>query len=61
MLRRYLIVNGITTVLLYGAFAAFVPAMPNLRSMFNTFAMQSPVLGPIEPARVVATARAGGR
>jgi hypothetical protein len=47
MLRRYLIVNGITTVLLYGAFAAFVPAMPNLRSMFNTFAMQSPVLGPV--------------
>lgn len=47
MLRRYLIVNGITTVLLYGAFAAFVPATPNLRSMFNTFAMQSPVLGPV--------------
>jgi hypothetical protein len=50
MLRRYLIVNGITTALLYGAFWAFVPSMPDMlqsaRATFDTFSMQSPVLGP---------------
>ena len=51
MLRRYLIVNGISTALLYGVFSAFVPSMPNLlqsaRATFDTYAMQSPFLEPM--------------
>lgn len=51
MLRRYLIVNGVTTALLYGAFSAFVPSTPDMlqsaRATFDTFAMQSPILGPL--------------
>jgi hypothetical protein len=51
MLRRYLIVNGITTALLYAAYTSLVPSAPHMlnsaRETFDTFAMQSPLLGPI--------------
>jgi hypothetical protein len=51
MLRRYLITNGIMTVLLYGAVWAFVPSVSGLAhaagSTFQTFAMESPLLGPL--------------
>jgi len=51
MLRRYLIVNGTMTVLLYGAVWAFAPSVPHLvqsaQSTFKTFAMDSPLLRPL--------------
>jgi hypothetical protein len=51
MLRRYLIVNGITTALLYAAVWNFVPSVSGLAhaagSTFQTFAMESPMLGPL--------------
>jgi len=51
MLRRYLIVNGTTTALLYGGiYAAISPVMHTIRSvqeMFDGYVMQSPILGPI--------------
>ena len=41
MLRRYLIVNGTMTLLLYGVFLAFAPSAPNLlqsvRATFDAF------------------------
>lgn len=51
MLRRYLIVNGTMTVLLYGAVWAFAPSIPNFvqsaASTFKTYAMDSPLLRPV--------------
>jgi hypothetical protein len=51
MLRRYLIVNGIKTALIYAAVWAFVPSVSGLAhaadSTFQTFAMESPLLGPL--------------
>ena len=51
MLRRYLIVNGTMTLLLYGAVLAVVPSVPNLlqsvRAVFDSFSMESPILGPL--------------
>jgi hypothetical protein len=51
MLRRYLIVNGTLTVLLYGAVWAFAPSVPHLvqsaQSTFKTFAIDSPLLRPV--------------
>ncbi|MBS0237718.1 MAG: hypothetical protein JSR89_04780 [Proteobacteria bacterium] len=50
MLRRYLIVNGVTTVLLYAAIYSVTPSMKSLealRDSFEGFVMQSPVLAPL--------------
>jgi hypothetical protein len=51
MLRRYLIVNGTMTLVLYGLFLTFVPSAPNLlksvRATFETFSMESPMLRPL--------------
>ena len=51
MLRRYLIVNGTTTVLLYAAiYAAMGPALHmigSVRDVFDGYVMQSPILGPL--------------
>ena len=51
MLRRYLIVNGITTALLYGAILTLVPSTPDLaqsaRTSLDTLAMEMPLLGPL--------------
>jgi len=50
-LRRYLIVNGTLTVLMYGAVWAFAPSVPHLvqsaQSSFKTFAIDSPLLRPV--------------
>jgi len=50
MLRRYLIVNGVTTALLYATIYALTPSMKSLEALrdnFDGFVMQSPVLGPL--------------
>jgi hypothetical protein len=50
MLRRYLIVNGTTTAVLYGAIWAFVPPIPNLMHVVSStidMLAQSPLLGPV--------------
>jgi hypothetical protein len=51
MLRRYLIVNGTMTLVLYGVFLAFAPSAPHLlqsvRATFDTFSMESPMLRPL--------------
>ncbi len=51
MLRRYLIVNGLSTVALYGAVWALLPNMTSLaqtlRQGFDIYAMDNAVLGPI--------------
>lgn len=51
MLRRYLIVNGTTTALLYGSvYAAMGPTIHLVHAMRNSFdgyVMQSPILGPV--------------
>ncbi|ADJ23785.1 hypothetical protein Hden_1984 [Hyphomicrobium denitrificans ATCC 51888] len=51
MLRRYLIVNGTLTALMYGAVWAFAPSVPHLvqsaQSSFKTFAIDSPLLRPV--------------
>lgn len=51
MLRRYLIVNGTLTILMYGAVWAFAPSVPHLvqsaQSSFKTFAIDSPLLRPV--------------
>ncbi len=53
MLRRYLIVNGISTVLLYALVWAFVPSpvgvVTQVRELFQTFATEAPFLGPLVP------------
>lgn len=50
-MRRYLIVNGTLTVLMYGAVWAFAPSVPHLvqsaQSSFKTFAIDSPLLRPV--------------
>ncbi len=51
MLRRYLIVNGTLTALMYGAVWASAPSVPHLvqsaQSSFKTFAIDSPLLRPV--------------
>lgn len=51
MLRRYLITNGISTAIMYGAYLAVVPSLPNLLSAVgqsvDAMAMESSFLGPI--------------
>ena len=51
MLRRYLIVNGTLTVLMYAAAWAFVPSVPQLvqsaQSTVKTLALDNPLLRPI--------------
>ncbi|CAA2141920.1 hypothetical protein [Hyphomicrobium sp. ghe19] len=51
MLQRYVIVNGVTTAVLYGAAYAFTPSslhmLDSIRAGFEGFVMQSPVLGPL--------------
>ncbi|MFT3731580.1 MAG: hypothetical protein QM780_09215 [Hyphomicrobium sp.] len=51
MLRRYLIVNGTTTAMLYaGIYAALAPMMGVIKSaqgMFDQYLAQSPIFGPI--------------
>jgi hypothetical protein len=51
MLRRYLIVNGTTTALLYGGiYAGVTPVLHQAHSvwqLFEGFVMESPILAPI--------------
>lgn len=51
MLRRYLIVNGISTVAIYGTIWALLPsvqALPgSLTQALNVYAMEHSVLGPM--------------
>jgi hypothetical protein len=51
MLRRYLIVNGTTTALLYGGIYAVLPSSLDIHhsvhALFNGLVMQSPILGPL--------------
>ncbi len=50
MLRRYLIVNGTTTAVLYGAIWAFAPSLPNVTQMMSStidMLAQSPLVGPV--------------
>lgn len=51
MLRRYLIVNGTTTALLYGAVYAAIPSsthvLQSVREVLDGYVMQSPILGPL--------------
>lgn len=53
MLRRYLIVNGVSTVLLYALVWTLVPSplgfVTQVRERFETFAIESPLLGPVLP------------
>ena len=53
MLRRYLIVNGVGTLLLYALVWAIIPSplgfMTQVRDQFETFAIESPLLGPVVP------------
>jgi hypothetical protein len=65
MLRRYLIVNGTMTLLLYGAVLAVVPSVPNLlqsaRATFDSFSMESPILGPLVHRIVLVSGMWAGR
>ncbi|PPC88591.1 MAG: hypothetical protein CTY31_01295 [Hyphomicrobium sp.] len=51
MLRRYVIVNGVTTLLMYAAVWAYAPHLSSLtqslREDFDIYAMDNPMLGPI--------------
>jgi hypothetical protein len=51
MLRRYLIVNGATTALLYGCLYAAAPSTTHVaqafRDIYEGYVMQSPILGPL--------------
>jgi hypothetical protein len=51
MLRRYLIVNGTSTALLYGGIYAAIPSLTHVvqsvQDTFNGFLAQSPILGPL--------------
>lgn len=53
MLRRYLIVNGVSTLLMYAAIWAIVPAPSSLlsaaRQTVETFANETSLFGPIVP------------
>ncbi len=59
MLRRYLIVNGTTTALLYGGIYAAIPSSldvhQSLQGMFDGLVMQSPILGPLVNKIVLVT------
>lgn len=61
MLRRYLIANGLMTMLLYGAIWAFVPSAPHLLhsawESLDAFAMESPILGPVMHRIITVTGR----
>jgi hypothetical protein len=50
MLQRYVIVNGVTTAVLYGAAYAFTPSslhIESIRAGFEGFVTHSPMLGPL--------------
>ncbi|NOT70199.1 MAG: hypothetical protein HOP09_02630 [Hyphomicrobium sp.] len=51
MLRRYLIVNGLTTALMYGAVWALVPSPSSvtqaLSSTFESYVSENALLGPV--------------
>ncbi|MBS0234113.1 MAG: hypothetical protein JSR99_11590 [Proteobacteria bacterium] len=51
MLRRYLIVNGTTTALLYGGIYAAIPSsmhfLQSIQDMLEGYVMESPILGPL--------------
>ena len=51
MLRRYLIVNGVSSAVLYGAIWAFVPSFSAVTQVVNaswdTYVMGHPFLGPV--------------
>ncbi len=51
MLRRYLLVNGTTTALLYAGIYAATPStghvLQTVRDVCDGFVMQSPILGPL--------------
>lgn len=51
MLRRYLIVNGITTALLYAGFWLYTPSLSglvqNAKQGFEIYALDSALLGPV--------------
>ncbi|HEY8128078.1 MAG TPA: hypothetical protein VIF39_05085 [Hyphomicrobium sp.] len=51
MLRRYFIVNGTTTALLYGGIYTLIPSSldvhQSVQAIFNGLVMQSPILGPL--------------
>jgi hypothetical protein len=59
MLRRYLIVNGTTTALLYGGIYTLIPSSldvhQSMRAMFDGLVMQSPILGPLVNKIVLVT------
>jgi hypothetical protein len=59
MLRRYLIVNGTTTALLYGGIYAALPSsmhlLQSVQDMFDGYVMQSPILGPLVNKVVLVT------
>ena len=44
MLRRYLVINGVTSILIYGAVWAYVPSLATLSRTFNT-SFESYVMG----------------
>ena len=51
MLRRYVIVNGLTTALLYAGVWLYTPSLPGLvqsaRQSFEVYAMDHALLGPV--------------
>ncbi len=51
MLRRYLIVNGTTTALLYAGIYAAIPSSTHflqaVQDVLEGYVMQSPILGPL--------------
>lgn len=51
MLRRYLIVNGISTAMMYAAYYALVPSLPLMVDAawqsFHVVAMESSFFGPL--------------
>ena len=61
MLRRYLIVNAVTTALLYAAFWLYAPSLSglihNARHGIEVYAMDSVVLGPIMHRIVLVSGR----
>ncbi|MBA2127291.1 hypothetical protein DLM45_13810 [Hyphomicrobium methylovorum] len=63
MLRRYLLVNGISTAVLYGAILALAPVVPHVlmsaRETLSSIAMESPALAPIV-YRIVIVQGGGG-
>ena len=51
MLRRYVIVNGVVTALMYGAVWAYAPSVSSfgqtLRDGFDIYALDHALLGPV--------------